>query len=347
MTAGPDQPGPACHRCGYDLRAQPADGRCPEYGGSVAEAICRAAVSRRMWHERDPRWRRAVLAGVWVLAAVPLAEALARLGGARWLPGGARRLVADTAVVWVWPFGTFLIGAALLFTPEPGVRPSPTRRWGLIACGVVAAVGLSAYLAVAASVMCGVAARFASLPLAHQPAGTGWLLEVGSFYVRRGPLPSLGAWVVLIVAAPLAVLLGCRVLLDALRSCGRLWVAWLPLAPLVLAALAQLAYLPLAYFDASFIRRVPLAVFFFDPAVLLDGAAEGRPWPPHVLLADFMGFGWPHKRSTAGVELAKWLTVLAVAARLGWAEARALLARRPRATPSNLPLMRPPTPQAA
>jgi len=34
-----------CHACGYDLRAHPLDGVCPECGASVAEAR-RVAVCR-------------------------------------------------------------------------------------------------------------------------------------------------------------------------------------------------------------------------------------------------------------------------------------------------------------
>src|SRR5207248_8435229 len=70
-----------CDRCGYDLRAHPRDGKCPECGGSVAESRRLAAIPRRpAWRDSDPRWRRRMLAGTWVLVLVPLMAALAMLG---------------------------------------------------------------------------------------------------------------------------------------------------------------------------------------------------------------------------------------------------------------------------
>src|SRR5262245_37001292 len=62
-----------CHRCGYDLRAHPQDGKCPECGASVAESRRLAAVPRRpAWRDSDPRWRRRLLAGAWILVLFPL-----------------------------------------------------------------------------------------------------------------------------------------------------------------------------------------------------------------------------------------------------------------------------------
>src|SRR3954447_11272062 len=69
----------SCHICGYDLRAHPRDGKCPECGGSVAESRRVAAIPRRpAWRDSDPRWRRRMLAGTWVLVLVPLMAALRR-----------------------------------------------------------------------------------------------------------------------------------------------------------------------------------------------------------------------------------------------------------------------------
>ena len=62
-----------CHRCGYDLRAHPPDGQCPECGASVAESRRLAAIPLRpAWRDSDPRWRRRILAGAWVLVLLPL-----------------------------------------------------------------------------------------------------------------------------------------------------------------------------------------------------------------------------------------------------------------------------------
>ena len=66
-----------CHLCGYDLRAHPQDGRCPECGAPVAESRRVAAIPRRpAWRDSDPRWRRRMLAGTWVLVLLPLMDAL-------------------------------------------------------------------------------------------------------------------------------------------------------------------------------------------------------------------------------------------------------------------------------
>src|SRR4051794_7744736 len=78
---------PPCHRCGYDLRGQASDGACPECGEPVAESRRVAATPRRpAWRESDPRWRRRVLAGVWILVLVPLMDALRVSGLASHVP---------------------------------------------------------------------------------------------------------------------------------------------------------------------------------------------------------------------------------------------------------------------
>src|SRR5688572_6981600 len=70
----------ACHRCGYDLRAHPPDGYCPECAASVAESRQWAAIPRRpLWRDSDGRWRRRMLAGVWILVLLPLVDALRSL----------------------------------------------------------------------------------------------------------------------------------------------------------------------------------------------------------------------------------------------------------------------------
>src|SRR3954470_4772505 len=66
-----------CHDCGYDLRAHPPDGICPECRASVAESRRLAAIPRRpAWRHSDPRWRRRVTAGLWVLVLLPLVDML-------------------------------------------------------------------------------------------------------------------------------------------------------------------------------------------------------------------------------------------------------------------------------
>src|SRR5690242_4190752 len=66
-----------CHVCGYDVRAQPADGICPECSASVAESRRLARVPRRpAWRDSDPRWRRRMLAGIWLLLLLPVFAAV-------------------------------------------------------------------------------------------------------------------------------------------------------------------------------------------------------------------------------------------------------------------------------
>src|SRR4051794_41742296 len=65
----------SCDRCGYDLRAHPEDGKCPECEASVAESRRIAAIPRRpAWRDSDPRWRRRILAGAWLLVLLPLMD---------------------------------------------------------------------------------------------------------------------------------------------------------------------------------------------------------------------------------------------------------------------------------
>src|SRR6476620_10726253 len=120
-----------CHRCGYDLRAHPRDGKCPECGASVAESSRLAALPLRpAWRDSDPRWRRRMLAGAWVLVLLPLMDALNAFGWASSVPVpnifgyGAVRTLDDTFVcnpvprLEVYPPLVFCIGVVLLFSKE-------------------------------------------------------------------------------------------------------------------------------------------------------------------------------------------------------------------------------------
>ena len=62
-----------CAKCGYDLRAQPRDGICPECETPVEKAIELAAIPQRpAWRDSDPRWRRRMIAGAWIMVLIPL-----------------------------------------------------------------------------------------------------------------------------------------------------------------------------------------------------------------------------------------------------------------------------------
>src|SRR5690242_8807397 len=114
-----------CHVCGYDLRAHPPEGRCPECDASVAEARRVAAIPiRPAWRDSDPRWRRRVLAGVWMLALLPLVDLLKVTGWAERVTirsvfntRGTVNSLDDTLLFdpWVYQPLIFCVGMVLLF----------------------------------------------------------------------------------------------------------------------------------------------------------------------------------------------------------------------------------------
>ncbi len=123
----------ACHRCGYDLRAHPKEGKCSECGASVAESTRLAAIPRHAaWRDRDPRWRRRILAGAWILLLMPLMDALETFGrdwsvhvpnvfGFR---GSLRLDETLLSSFGVYAPLVFCIGVVLLFSKERGRRPA-------------------------------------------------------------------------------------------------------------------------------------------------------------------------------------------------------------------------------
>src|SRR5688572_8914546 len=159
-----------CHVCGYDLRAHPQDGKCPECGESVEQSRRLAAIPRRpAWRDSDPRWRRRILAGAWLLVLVPLMDALKIFEwassvpvpspfDARIAPGTLdQSLLCD----WVYQPVVFCIGVVLLFAKERGRRPAPldwTRRWGVLCSYVVLLLSATQILFIGALVLVGISA---------------------------------------------------------------------------------------------------------------------------------------------------------------------------------------------
>src|SRR5687768_13503858 len=115
-----------CHLCGYDLRAHPRDGKCPECGASVAESRRLAAIPRRpAWRDSDPRWRRRMLAGTWILVLLPLMDVLQAFKWASRVPvptvfdfRGTVRTLDDMLVSFPGVYSplVFCIGGVLLFS---------------------------------------------------------------------------------------------------------------------------------------------------------------------------------------------------------------------------------------
>ena len=330
--------GVPCHVCGYDVRAQPRDGKCPECGASVAESRRVAAVPLRpAWRDSDPRWRRRVLAGVWVLVFLPLMEVLNAFGWAARVPVPAvfdfrdpDRTLDKTLLSFrgVYEPLAFCVGAALLFSKERGRRRDRldwTRRWGVLCCYVTLLLSATQVLFVAALVLIGIAAVFQSMPLRYQPEVTPLFVELGTTYMRYGPHPMSAAGVVLVASSSLAILLACFPLFDALRSSGRKRIAAALLVPLALFALMHLAQ------AAWYVLGVSRSPAFFHYGVYF--------WPEAVIsrIADRPALTAPGSVGAFLVELAKWWTVLTIAIWLSVAQVAAWWQRRKIRRPTPAP----------
>ena len=306
-----------CHRCGYDLRAHPHDGQCPECGASVAESRRLAAVPLRpAWRDSDPRWRRRILAGAWVLVLLPLVDVLKAFDLASGIPvpavfehGGTVRTLDDTLLSFpgVYQPLAFCIGVVLLFSKERGRRRGRldwTRRWGVICCYAVLLLSAAGILALVALVCVGIAAAFHSMPLDYQPGIARPLAEWGTAYIRYGPQPSNASGVVLVASSSIAILLACVPLFDALRGSGPRRYAAALLAPLALFALMHLAqagrYL-VAFGFAPTADLFPYGAYFW-PEVLVTRLAGLPPGP-----------GVPGTALGAVVEAVKWCSVFSIA----------------------------------
>src|SRR5688572_26994308 len=242
-----------CHVCGYDLRAHPQHGKCPECGESVAESRRLAAIPRRpAWRDSDPRWRRRILAGVWLLVLLPLMDALKISGLASRVPVPSlfdSRIAAGTLDQTllgdnVYRPLIFCIGVVLLFAKEQGRRPHPldwTRRWGVICSYVVSLISATQILFLGAFVLLGITAAFQNMPLKYEPRVTQFFLAVSTTYLHYGPQSMDFAAVVLTAFSSIGILLACVPLFDALRSSGPKHLAAILLAPLALFSLMHLA----------------------------------------------------------------------------------------------------------
>jgi hypothetical protein len=242
-----------CHGCGYDLRAHPQDGKCPECGASVAESWRLAAIPLRpAWIESDPRWRRRMLAGTWILVLVPLMEALKMFGWASSVPVpnvfgyGSVRALDETFLSYgsVYQSLVFCIGVVLLFSKERGRRDGRLDwmgRWGVLCSYVVLLLRAVDVLFIAAMVLGGIAAVFLSMPLKYQPELTQLFVDMSSALLRYGPFPKEISYVVCVVFSSTAILLACVPLFNALCSSGPKRIAAILIAPLALFSLMHLA----------------------------------------------------------------------------------------------------------
>ncbi len=274
-----------CHGCGYDLRAHAADGKCPECGASVAESRRLAAIPRRpAWRDSDPRWRRRMLAGAWVLVLVPLMAVLEASGWAervavptpfefKGIPLTIRESFAYE--FQMYDYFTFCIGVVLLFSYERNRRASRldwTRRWGVITSYCVFLLGIPRFACITALVMVGIGACFLSMPLRYQPAVTKLFVNLGAGYLYYGPYPGALVDGSLPAFSSVVVMLACVPLYNALRSSGPKVRAALLLAPLFIASLLQLNDVVRFYLGSvAFSTRQTYYPFYFNAYLLVNG----------------------------------------------------------------------------
>jgi hypothetical protein len=314
-----------CHSCGYDLRAHPQDGKCPECGASVAESHRLAAIPRRpAWRDSDRRWRRRMLAGAWVLVLVPLMDVLQAFDWASSVPvprvfdsRGTVRTLDDTLVSFpgVYQPLVFCIGVVLLFSKERGRRHNRldwTRRWGVLCSYAVLLLCAAQILIITALVLAGIAALFQSMPLKYQPPVTQLFVYLSTAYLRYGAYPKEASVVVLVAFSSITVLLACFPLFDALRSSGPQRLAAILLAPLALFALMHLAQAGRYYLGFSDLtpRDVYLLGLYFRPQELARYIAGRSYW-------------WATSQPETSVflvEAAKWCIVLGIAVWLSIAQ---------------------------
>lgn len=328
MTAHVDEMSAAlaCHCCGYDLRAHPRDGKCPECAASVAESVRLAAIPcRPAWRDSDPRWRRRILAGAWILVLLPLMDALRMSGWASSVSvpnvfGFPGSITLDETLLCnksmrVFQLLLFCIGVVLLFSRERGrqrCRMDWTRHWGILCSYVTLLLAVAPILFISALVLAGIACLFMSMPLKYEPWPTQSFVDVSTAYLRYGPGPKNITGAVLIAFSSTAILLACISLFDALRSSGPKWPAIILLAPLALFSLmhiAQAGQYCLGFSSATSAEIYQYELYFRPDLPLGDIAAL----PEHLSVSELLFDG-------SFLEVAKWSIVLAIAVWLSIAQ---------------------------
>ena len=306
---------PLCHRCGYNLRAHPQDAKCPECGESVAESRRVALIPQRpAWRDSDPRWRRRMLVGVWILAFMPFIDVLQSFGWISSVPVPSvfhhtARTLDETFLVdrRVDQPLLFCMGVVLLFSKERGRRRHGlewTRRWGIICSYVTLLLSAAQILYIPALVLTGIAALFLSMPLKYQPGITRFFVELGPAYLRHvSPKPI--SYAVLVAFSSVVILLACIPLFDALRSSGPKRLASILVAPLALFSLVHLVQAGLYCIGSSTVTLPGVSQYgvYFRPRLFVGAIADLQAglkvsaWAPIAII----------------VELAKWCAIFAIA----------------------------------
>jgi hypothetical protein len=259
-----------------------------------------------------------MLAGVWILALVPLVDALRALGWASSVPvpnvfgfPGTVRTLDETLLCTMGVYApvSFCIGVVLLFAKERGRRRGQfdwTRRWGVGCSYVSLLLSAVSILFLVSLVATGIAALLQSMPPKYQPWVTPWFVEVSAAYLRYGPQPSDGSGVAQVAFSSTAVLLACVPLYDALRSSGPKRLAAILLAPL--AACALWYVFRAGQYCLGFVGVASSELFryriYFWPELLTTALAGGQPTP---------GLNVSGAAGAVVVEAMKWCIVLAIA----------------------------------
>jgi hypothetical protein len=278
-----------------------------------------------------------MLAGVWLLVMVPLADVVNVFGWADkvLMPSLYGSLLAgqtlrDTILfdIQVYQSLVLCMGLALLFSVESGRRRGRldwTRRWGVLGCFAVLLLTAVDVLFLTALVTAGIAAVLMSIAVDYQPGVTQLFVNLGYGYLKYGPPGGITAWLTLGVFSSLTVMLACAPLYDALRATVRkekLWAAMTPPMLLMLLALVCLADTAKNLLGlAPAIRPVPPAAYYFDPQSLIRSLASvwrGKSFLALLTIANL-------------TELAKWGSVLSIAVWLTVAQFLAWRAGKPSA----------------
>ena len=326
MSSGATEPESAevllCATCGYDLRAQPRDGICPECATPIEKSIAVAAIPLRpAWRDSDPRWRRRMVAGAWVMVFIPLLAVLQwlRLDQVIRIPMTAYvgdLVLQDSFVTHFYTELVFCTGVVLFFAKERGRRPhwlDRTKRWGVLFSYLVLLLSFANFAVLIGLVSIGISALFMTLPIGNQPGITPALTSFGSVLTYYGPYGTEESYVALSAISALVVLLACAPMYQALGRSGAKVMTWMLVVPLAFTALVHLGHCVLWFLEFALARANEPPAFFFQPGYLMSGLAElssgvnGR----YRLLLDVVQ------------ELLKWVPFLGIALWLTIAQMRA------------------------
>lgn len=344
-TSAPRRPDPApaelfCHRCGYDLRVQPVDGVCPECATPVADSVRVGQLPRRpAWRHSDPRWRRRLLIGLWLLVLlpvfrmVPLEIPIPTVFDYR----GVVQTLADTEFPRIAADILFCVGIVLLFSQERFRRPhllDRTRSIGVIGAYAVTLLVFSGILFIWALVAVGIGALFVSMPLKYQPSITPLWNEVWPIVLRHGPHPGARAALGSMLIASTLVLLACVPVYLALRSTGLRILAYVIVAPTFTIALGQAAAAALTLTKVHAFELV-LSWHYYDPVQVADtlSAFISGDDSQAEFAALLRQFG--NSSTNYTLELTKWLSLLVLTLWLTAAQFRTWLPGSRRTPPGG------------